>query len=101
MEYSGVAVQAWIAGIGGIGTTPSPVTLFQRVPERSRQPTPLPCADSTYLFRFAGDHVGYHDLNTKLALRKRQRATRADDDEQFLQPEKVRRAVFLGGEGPR
>lgn len=50
---------------------------------------PASFADATFLFRFAEDHVAYHDLNTKLALRKRQRAVRGDDEDAFLQPEKV------------
>lgn len=42
---------------------------------------------STFLFRRAGDTIGYSDLNTKLTLRKRKRA--ALEGERFLQPEKV------------
>ncbi|KAL6785430.1 PAF1 [Auxenochlorella protothecoides x Auxenochlorella symbiontica] len=42
---------------------------------------------STFLFRRTHDRVGYHDLNTKLALRKRKRG--ALEGESFLQPEKI------------
>ncbi|KAL4439914.1 hypothetical protein ABPG75_002915 [Micractinium tetrahymenae] len=50
---------------------------------------------STYLFRFSDDGtVRFHDLNTKLDLRKRKRQQRGDgdddeDDQQALLPEKV------------
>lgn len=44
-------------------------------------------AESTFLFRRTHDRVGYHDLNTKLALRKRKRG--ALEGESFLQPEKA------------
>ncbi|KDD75130.1 hypothetical protein H632_c854p2 [Helicosporidium sp. ATCC 50920] len=54
--------------------------------------------NATFLFRFAEDHVAYHDLNTKLALRKRQRAVRGDDEDAFLQPEKVILRVPREGE---
>jgi len=45
----------------------------------------------TYLFRVTKDYVGYQDLNTKVGLRKRKRATsKAKDEEEdaFIQPEK-------------
>ncbi|GAB4823600.1 hypothetical protein N2152v2_010646 [Parachlorella kessleri] len=46
--------------------------------------------DQTYLFRFAGDHVGYKDLNTKLMLKKRKRQQFSDEgDEDFVPPAKV------------
>jgi hypothetical protein len=56
-------------------------------------PTPSPAA-TTFLFRFAGDGtVQFHDLNTRLELRKRKRGAAGgdeDDTEQpFVQPEMV------------
>lgn len=45
--------------------------------------------DQTFLFRFAADHVGYHDLNTKLLLRKRKRQQFEGEAEDFVPPEKV------------
>jgi hypothetical protein len=45
-------------------------------------------AGETYLFRDAGDHVAYRDLNTRVALKKRKRQADSAEDP-FLQPEKV------------
>ncbi|KAI3431753.1 hypothetical protein D9Q98_004795 [Chlorella vulgaris] len=60
---------------------------------REYQPQPrLDEKSTTYLFRFAEDGtVQFHDLNTRLELRKRKRqAVAADDDTpQFDQPEMV------------
>ena len=58
----------------------------------------------TFLFRLAGDHVGYSDLSTKVALRKRKRGGGGgggggDEDDAFLQPEKFVLAL-PGAEGP-
>lgn len=45
---------------------------------------------STFLLRYLGDHVAFHDLNTRVGLRKRKKVSAAADDENvFLQPEKV------------
>ncbi|EFN52725.1 hypothetical protein CHLNCDRAFT_138263 [Chlorella variabilis] len=59
---------------------------------REYQPHPrLDEKSTTYLFRFAGDGtVQFHDLNTRLELRKRKRqAAAGEDDEGFMQPEMV------------
>lgn len=59
-------------------------------------PPPSPPPASTYLFRFADDGtVRFHDLNTKLELRKRKRQPRGageedEEEQQALLPEKVR-----------
>ncbi|KAI7839176.1 hypothetical protein COHA_007066 [Chlorella ohadii] len=48
---------------------------------------------TTFLFRFAGDSVQFHDLNMQLNLRKRKRGIGGGDDdeeeESFNQPEKI------------
>lgn len=40
------------------------------------------------MFRLAGDHVAFRDLNTKVTLKKRKRQASEAVDEPFLQPEK-------------
>lgn len=46
----------------------------------------------TFLFRLAGNHVGYADLNTKVVLKKRKRGGVDDvyggEEDAFLQPER-------------
>ncbi|PRW33241.1 RNA polymerase II-associated factor 1-like protein [Chlorella sorokiniana] len=48
---------------------------------------------TTFLFRFAGDSVQFHDLNMQLQLRKRKRGVGVgedeDEEESFNQPEKI------------
>lgn len=56
------------------------------------------CAESTFLFRFAADGTArFHDLGTRLELRKRKRQAGGwggeedeEGDDAFVQPEKVR-----------
>ena len=62
--------------------------------------SPHPPAGTTFLFRFAADGtVRFHDLNTRLDLRKRKRGAapgEEDEEDHFQQPEKVGGAAGLG-----